>query len=180
VGQCLSYKLSEETVEEIFKDYGSAIGPTVAFLLGIFALFIKNKVDICMERCRTLKKFRLLKELINESSPPSKYHPQKSDIGLIHADQARNITNIARFYNRLLTTRILIDNLEEDIFRHGEKSDIQQFNNIKWWHNILLKDIEKIRESSELDMNTFRELSQNYQLMKDACDNADQLFDYIE
>ena len=167
-------------MREFFKNYGSAIGPALAFLLGILAFYIHHTVNTNFERAQTLNKIEQLKQLINESPPPTKYHPRRSESGFMHADEARNLTNISRFYNRLLASKVLINNVEENIFNHGGIEEIRMFNNIKWWHDFLLRDVEKIRNSSEYDIDSYHGLVDVYKNMKEATENPDQMFNYIE
>jgi hypothetical protein len=109
-------------MKKFFKDYGPAVGPGLAFLLGIIALFIQHTVSIHLEKERALTRFHQLIRLINESPPPKKFWESKAPPGgMISADQARNRTNLARFYNRLLATKGLMSNAEKTychIWRH--------------------------------------------------------------
>lgn len=89
-------------MKQIFIDYGSAIGPFLAFVLGIAALYVNYKVDYYQKKKNYKLEFNKLVEFIRITFPPKKFHPNKSKNGLMHADQARNFTNIARFYSKLL------------------------------------------------------------------------------
>ena len=167
-------------MQEVFKDYGAAIGPTLAFCLGVVALFIKNMIDNYLSRKRVRSEFYKLSQLVRESSPPNSFHPQKSESGLMHADQARNLTNIARFYNRLLGVAPLIEHLEEDIYKFGSTSEIRTFNNLKWWFSIALREVEALREKRDVGHQDIVDINQHYESMLDALNNPNQLYDYIE
>jgi hypothetical protein len=191
-------------MKEVFEIYGPAIGPTVAFLLGILALFVKFRVDNYLDKTTRLEKLEQLKQLIRAAPPPSYYSPvpleereespdsfkpKSVDKRLFEEYQSRNIANVGRFYNRLLTTKVLIDNMTEQINHHGEESEIRQFNTIKWWHDNLFKQVEDLTEigkpidaaeSMELYVNAFWRLDFLYEGMLEACDNPYQLFSYID
>src|SRR5215213_9501824 len=145
-------------MKEVFEIYGPAIGPTVAFLLGILALFVKFRVDNYLDKTKRLEKSEQLKQLIRAAPPPSFYHPVTPDDSfmpitvdkaLLEEYQRRNITNAGRLYNRLLTTKVLIENMTEQINHHGEESEIRQFNNIKWRHDFLVKEVEELTENGK-------------------------------
>ena len=166
-------------LQEIFKGYGAAIGPTLAFCLGVGAIFIKNMIDSYLSIKRVRSEFYKLSKLVKESSPPNTFHPQKSESGL-HAGQASNLTNIARFYNRLLGVAPLIEHLEEDIYKFGSTTEIRTFNNLKWWFSIALREVEAIREKNNVDHQDIMNINQYYESMLEALNNPNQLYDYIE
>ncbi|MFZ1528659.1 MAG: hypothetical protein WAT19_07910, partial [Ferruginibacter sp.] len=85
-----------ENLKNILKDYGTLIGPMIVFILGIIAIYIKYYTDRQLESWKARKKMKKLKQLIFESKPPAKHYPRRSaGDGFIHADQARNLTNLS-------------------------------------------------------------------------------------
>lgn len=134
---------SRATMERLFAKYGTAIGPTVAFILGVVALFIKNGLEDRFKRVQITKRFEEPKRLIERCSPPRTFHPREAPNGL-HADKARNIANLARFYNRIIAKRTLIEVLEKNIYEYADLTSIRQFNNIRWRHAILVSEVEQI------------------------------------
>jgi len=122
-----------------------------------------------------------LLQLIVEAPPPKTFHPGRSESGIIHADTARNITNLARVYHNHLASKILIINLQEDIYKYCDIDDILQFNNIKWWHDILVREMEMLRENSnEYYEHRYNNLVETYNSLEGAIKNPDQFFKYIE
>ncbi len=167
-------------MEEIFKVYGSAIGPTIAFCFGIFAVYIKYKVDSFLDKRRTQRDLIKLKELIEQSGPPKTFHPNVSNEGLMHADEARNVSNLARFYNRLLGVAPLIKHLEENVYNHCSLDEIRLFNNINWWFSILLKDVEETRKKGKLSKSDFLAITMTYESLADTLKDPQHMFEYSE
>jgi len=106
-------------MQEFFKIYGSAIGPTMAFVLGLFALYIKHKFDVAIEIKRVKLQYSKLIELVRASPPSTKFYPKKSNDGLPHADEARNGTNLARYRHRITSILPLVTHLESGIYKYG-------------------------------------------------------------
>src|SRR5260221_12863163 len=102
-------------MKEFLKNYGTLIGPLLAFTLGAIALYIKFYIDRQVESWRSKKKMKKLIQLILASKPPLKYYPNKAKDGLFHADEARNLTNLSIFYKRLEVVLAYIETIENDI-----------------------------------------------------------------
>ncbi|WP_414667414.1 hypothetical protein [Escherichia coli] len=155
---------------DFVKDYGPAIGPTLAFLLGVFALFIKYKVDQ-FTASRSLKKRLLhLQKMVISCSPPTTFHPKQSETGFIHADEARNLSNIARFYSKLLALNLAFDSVEKAVIEHGNAEQILMFHNSKWWFKIIFNDIEKMRntDNHRLSKADLANLTHTWELLKES------------
>ena len=153
---------------DFVKDYGPAIGPTLAFLLGVFALFIKYKVDQ-FTASRSLKKRLIhLQKMVISCAPPVIFHPKISETGFIHADEARNLSNIVRFYSKLLALNSAFDSVEKAVIEHGNAEQILMFHNSKWWFKIIFKDIEKMRSTD------------NYRLRKTDLDNLTHTWELLK
>lgn len=63
---------------EIFKSYGAAIGPTLAFILGILALFVKYRLDEFFAKKNLNRELDKLYSLLRNAEPPPEYFPKKS------------------------------------------------------------------------------------------------------
>ncbi len=140
-------------LSDILKDYGSAIGPTLAFVLGVLALFIKYKVDQFTAFRSLRKRLLYLQKMVVSCAPPSTFHPKQSETGFIHADEARNLSNIARFYSKLLALNSAFDSVEKAVIEHGNAEQILMFHNSKWWFKIIYNDIEKMRNTDKYRLN---------------------------
>jgi len=172
-------------VKELFRDYGSAIGPTLAFLLGVLAVTLHFYVNAHLERAETLHKFDQLKQLISQSTPPPEYFSER----LPQGTQGRNLAaaidnarNLAIFHNRLDTTKVLIDNLQERIYRHCELEDIKQFNSIKSRHETLVAWIEEMQGRTiahKYDIDGYNSLVETYARLKKAAEHPAELFRYV-
>lgn len=169
---------------DIFKIYGSAIGPTLAFCLGILAFFIKYAVDRYLEKVKVTSELAKLTDLIRLSTPPKKFHPHTSSHkpNSVHltADEARNMWNIATFHNRLIAIEPLISFLDGTIYGSGTRDDIRIFNSLKFRFSIMLKNIEAIREKGYLETRDFEYTNHNYDNLIEVVKNPESLFGYVE
>lgn len=168
-------------ISQALKDYGAAIGPTIAFILGIAAFVLKNAIDDQWAKCRFTTRFQNLKNLTLTSKSPPKFHPGTTDHNLLHADEARNLTNLSRFYNRLLALKLFFKTLEGDISTYGSPAQTQQFHSMKWWFEILYTEVDSYRSKANFRMEEFHfyritELSTH---LNDAASGKDLLSEYI-
>lgn len=178
-------------MKEFLKDYGTLIGPLMAFTLGVIALYIKFYIDRQVESWRSRKKMRKLIQLILSSKPPRKYYPQTAKDGLFHADQARNLTNLSIFYKRLEVLLSYTVTVENDILTNCSVAEIQQFHDLKFILKYLSKDVEEARNNSAFydkdntnelafdEMDFFR-LRDSYERLVTVCRNREKEFTYIE
>ena len=179
-------------MKDFLKDYGTLIGPTFAFILGVIAIYIKFYSDRQLDKWKSKRKLTKLIALIRDSKPPSKYYPKKSKDGFLHADQARNLTNASIFLKKVKVLNSFIDTVENDILTNCTVLEIQQFTDIKFIVAYLSADIEKFRnnikdkgkieETSTIDWNEndFFQLRQSFDRLAAICDNPQKQFNYIE
>lgn len=169
-------------MKEFLKDYGTLIGPTFAFGLGVLAIYIKFWSDRQLESWKSKKKMKKLIELILDSKPPKKYYPLKSKDGLLHADQARNLTNLSIFYKRIEIVKSFIDSIEKDILTNCSVSKIQQFQDLKFITSYLFRDIEKHRNDNKHDFShsDFYNINDSYNRLIIVCSKPEKIFNYIE
>jgi hypothetical protein len=169
-------------MKEFFQLYGPAIGPTIAFTLGIIALFIKYFIDTNLGRRSVLSKLDLLKKMILESPPPKKFHPNIAMEGMIHADEARNLANMSRLYFRFLSIDVLIRSIENDVYKYGNISNIREFNTIKLRHENFIKRVKDASEDRgfKFDRQKFSEIELGYEYVKEVCLGQDTMLGYIE
>jgi hypothetical protein len=168
-------------MDDIFKDYGSAIGPTLAFCLGVLALFIKNTVDRYLEKRKVRSELKKLSDLIRASAPPKTFHPKKHDDAPT-PDVLRNKYNIITLHNRLIGITPMIEHLDKFIYKHGTLNNIRLFNNLKFRFEIMLRHVEEVREKklgsiTSLDIKTANE---NHQNLLETFDDPNKLFNYFE
>jgi hypothetical protein len=179
-------------MKEYIKDYGSLIGPITAFLLGVLALYVKYSIDRKLDEWKSRKRLKKLFELIKHSAPPSHYHPNKPKDGLIHANEARNITNLSNFNHRLTVLSMFIEKIANDVMVHSTLGEVQQFHRIKWLVEGIKSRVEKMRGDTEdessikstrlfsnVEAPDFYFLWNLYNSMLDACENPASQFEYI-
>lgn len=146
-------------MNQIIRDYGTIISPTVAFLLGIVTLQIKNWIDNKVQRRRTAESFEKAKEMLSRIQLPEySKGASKSRIVGFNAAQARNLTNISRMYFLLSATYKYLLSLENDINRSQNLSHINQYFYLVWRIEKLIAELEIIREKSDVDMGEWCEL----------------------
>lgn len=155
---------------EILKDYGPAIGPALAFLFGLLAFLAKYKVDHLIARWTLTKRIGNLQDLVEKAAPPRDFFPLKSESGFLHAHEARNLTNLARFYSRLLALKPAFDALDKAVAEHGNSDQTLQFHFAKWWFDILVTKVEKWRaeENFRLTPIEFENLGREWSEFVDA------------
>ena len=176
-------------MKNVLKDYGSLIGPALAFILGVMAIYIKFYTDRQLENWKSRKKLKKLFKLIKESKPPLKYYPNKSS-NFIHADQARNLTNHSIFYKKIKVINYYINNIEEDILTNGSLIEIQQFTDLQFVISYMNRDIETFRNGSkqkdenlnfkDLDKSDFLKIMNDYDRLVTIIENPGKEFKYIE
>lgn len=169
-----------EFLKKLIKEYGSAIGPILAFIFGILTMLLKYKIDQIVAKRSIVKSFEMLKKLINDSNPPSYFFSNISDRGLMHADEARNITNIARFYNKLLSIKSVIETIDGDITQSRDIGMVRQYHSIKWCFNILIKDVEDARNEKRIKSGIFHRIQEDFKYLTEATTSVDKLYSYIE
>ncbi|WP_421978906.1 hypothetical protein [Roseivirga seohaensis] len=172
-------------MKEFLKDYGTLIGPTLAFSLGVIALLIKFHFDKQFDKWKANRQVKKLFELIKESQPPNKYFPKKSDDNFLHADEARNLTNLSIFLKKMEVIESFILKIEGAVLANCSNLKIQQVTDLKFISKYSIKylnDIKKNknepnRKMDELDYNVVIE---GYKRMINVCENPGKEFKYIE
>lgn len=132
---------------EFLKDYGPAIGPTLAFVLGMLALYGKYRFDQISAGWTVARRIENLRSLVGKVAPPPEYFPQSAIGGLLHADEARNLTNLARFYARLLALKPVVEAVGKSVADSGNEDQVIRFHSAKWWFDILMTTVEKWRST---------------------------------
>lgn len=175
-------------LKEFLKDYGTLFGPLIAFILGVIAIYIKFYLDRKLDIWRSKKKLKKLIEIVLESKPPSKYYPQKGKSFSLHADEARNLRNLAVFNNRLAVINSFISAVENDILTNCTVIQIQQFQKLKIISSYLTNDVVRVTKyddnkvllQPEFNQGDFRNLTESYNRLLRVCKNPKSDFNYIE
>ncbi|WP_291149274.1 hypothetical protein [Flavobacterium sp. UBA7680] len=179
-------------MKDFLKDYGTLIGPLIAFTLGVIALYIKFYIDRQVENWKSKKKMAKLIKIIQSSKPPLKYYPLKSKDRFFHADQARNLTNVSIFYKRLEVILAFMGTVENDILTNCSVIEIQQFHDLKFIVTHLATDVNKaknkrliVSKEEILDREDFNEIDflrihDSYNRLIIVSKNPDKEFKYID
>ena len=173
--------------KEFLKDYGTLVGPAIAFGLGVLAVFIKFYLDRWLDKWKTEKRIKKLIGLIKNSPPPKTYFPNKSAYGFISANEARNLLNITIFLKKIEVIESFIEKIEESVLTNSSNIRIQQITDLKFIVRYYKKDLaelknyrksEKVEKFDEFD---FREkVVGPYKRMLTICDTPNKEFKYIE
>ena len=133
---------------DFFRKYGAAVGPSLAFTLGIITFSLKHRFDESNEERKVEDIFSGLTSLIKTSKPP-KYIDNillNDEVGYTIDYDRLNGANITTFYQRVL----LINKRLEDIFSDNHismsENNVLRLTEIKWWLDYSLKELEKHRE----------------------------------
>lgn len=122
-----------EDFKAILKDYGPAIGPALAFLLGMLALVIKFFIDQWTDVWSTRRQFKRLKSLLSNLEPPVFRKPEeieKEEATVLVYDGA-NAIDVAIFHAMLVALTPTFDTLEKSVSESGDFQMIMQFDDIK-------------------------------------------------
>lgn len=176
-------------MKEILKDYGAFIGPFLAFTLGIFAIYIKSEIDKKIDKSKSESKLKKLIKLIQETKPPQKYFEKKSE-NFIHADEARNLTNLSIYKSKFDVILALINSIENDILTNCSTEQIKQFYELKFISEYSIKDIDNSRNSfihddkdllnSKFEEYNHYKILDNHKRLLNVCENSAPDFKYIE
>lgn len=115
----------------LFHDYGSAIGPALAFLFGLFAMYIKDLFD---RRQRHRRSCRLLAQFLALAKADlPRLIPVPSDTGYPRADAARgNHISLSLYYADLLAAKSFLDANEKLLIEDAPLDVVQSLYLSKW------------------------------------------------
>lgn len=114
------------------KEYGSAIGPGVAFLLGLLTLFLKDVIERKLRRTRSRHLFKQFKKLALAYKPPELI-PVPPEGGHATGDANRgNHLSLRGYHYRLLAARAFLDANEKIIAEASTFELLQSFYEFKW------------------------------------------------
>jgi len=130
------------------KDYGAAVGPSIAVVL----FYVKFYLDESKDREKSEQDLSKLKEFIKKSQPPRAMANYTITEGGISIDSdLSNSSNITTFYQRVLILKKYVDDIYEKNHHVMKSDEVIQFAFIKWWTDFLIKEIDKRRlELSEI------------------------------
>lgn len=137
------------TIGEILREYGAAIGPALAFLLGLAMLFIKDRVEKKQAERRSAKLLVILIRMFEQLQVPA-YVGQITvdDPPDTDTDASANRANLSRFYKRLMPIRAFVQYNEEIITRTGSVATIAKFYAVKYHFELLLSKVDEARAKS--------------------------------
>lgn len=138
---------------ELLKDYGPAIGPTLAFVLGMLALYGKYRFDQVSAGWTVARRIDHLINLVGKVAPPPEYFPLSASDRLLHADEARNLTNLSRFYAHLLALKPVVEAVGKSVADSGNEDQVIRFHSAKWWFDILMTTVEKWRATENFRLS---------------------------
>lgn len=116
-------------MKDVFKDYGPAIGPALAFLFGLGTLLLKQKLDQVFARRDADRRIAKILQLLKDSPPPRFEGPISA---LSHpADVLRNALSMRLFLDRVAVIMAVVDAAESVVHQHGRPATILRYQNIR-------------------------------------------------
>lgn len=171
-----------EFLKSLIKEYGSAIGPVLAFIFGIVTLMIKYELDKLLERRKIFKSFTILKEFIIDNPPPE-YLPvdEVESILIYQAFNVDNLANILKYRTRLVSVYEIIKVIDKDLINTLDITSIRQYHNIKYHFNVISDTIDKAIEKKEfVDSGVFFIIHTFHKDMVKVMNYEDEYFKYTE
>ncbi|WP_313579562.1 hypothetical protein [Chishuiella sp.] len=169
-------------MREILKNYGALIGPFLAFTLGILAIYIKWNVDKQIDKSKSKAKLKKLIKIIKETKPPKTYFENKSE-NFIHADEARNLTNLSIYKLKFNMIIAFVNTIENEVLANCDNGQIKQFYELKFISEYSLEEINNSRHSfkrGKFEKHDFYKIMDNYERLINACENPGSDFIYRE
>jgi hypothetical protein len=149
--------------------YGSAIGPTAAFIFGFFALFLKHRVDRRLEARAAARQYTKLRRTIFSSAPPRRFYIGNPIVGS-EAESGINSENIKIYLPKILSVGAFIENIEEDVYKYGAAKLIIQFTTLKWKYTAAIENVRKIASrADEVTEEDFISINKDYLVLNAVC-----------
>ena len=104
-------------MKELIKDYGPAIAPFLAFVLGILAIYLKTLIDRRLDRWKTRKRLANLIVIIRQSVPPKYFDNLYND----RSFDMVNCMNHFAFDERFVAITMFIEKIENEVLLNGDK-----------------------------------------------------------
>jgi hypothetical protein len=134
------------------REYGGAIGPGLAFLLGLITLFVKDRIEHRLRRTRASHLFEQFKKFALAHDPPE-WIPVPTEDGHPKGDaNRRNHLRFKDYYFRLLAARSFMDANEKTIAESATLAMLQEFYEFKW-RFVQLVDYVKSCTEAERPLN---------------------------
>jgi hypothetical protein len=127
-------------MRDFLKDYGAAIGPGLAFLLGLLTLFVKYGIDRCLGRRNTRRRLRDILEMMRGLPPPPFQGPIDALSNVTF--MLPNATNMLAFYDQLAAVESAMGAIDNAVHEDGEADTIMLFERMKWHLDTILRERE--------------------------------------
>jgi hypothetical protein len=151
-----------------FRDYGSALGPALAFLFGVFALYIKDRFD---SRQRHRRSRRLLTQFVGLAlADLPRLIPLPPESGYPRADAARgNYQNLTRYYADLLSAKSFLDANEKQIVEDAPLEVVQRLYQCKWrFDRLAALTKQRLDEEGPVDASMLEEIQSFHESLKEV------------
>lgn len=100
---------------------------------------------------------------------------------MLHADEARNLTNLARFYARLVAMRAVFARLQDSVAETASMDALAQFHNMKWHFDLVLSRVESWRahKGHRPEPSDWEALRRDWDSLKEAASSREP-FPYLD
>ena len=131
-------------MRELLRDYGAAIGPALAFILGLLALFAKDAIERYAARRNAGRRLKKIVAMMRMSPPPAFQGPIDA---LSNATfMLTNAVNMSTFYDRMTAIHGALDAADKVIHEHGKPDLIIKFQRMRWHMNTILQERQHFRK----------------------------------
>lgn len=133
-------------MRDFLKDYGAAVGPGLAFLLGLLTLFVKDVIERRMGRRNTRRRLRDILSMMRAVPPP----PFQGPIDALSNSRfmLTNATNMLAFYDRLTGVEGAMGAVDKAVHEHGQADAIMLFERMKWHLDVILRERKQFHKVS--------------------------------
>jgi hypothetical protein len=133
-------------MREVFRDYGAAIGPALAFVFGMLALAVKRSYDNLAARWDAERRFTRIIAMVAISPPPDFQGPPA--VFSHTKDVMTNISNMQMFYDRLVSIKGAMDAADKPVHEHARPETILKFQKMCWYFEIIMSEQKFFRKGS--------------------------------
>lgn len=130
-------------MQQLFHDYGAAIGPTVAFVLAVVMLWVKSWFDRHSAWKNADRRLGKIANMLKQSPPPEFLDPSKSSnqVGAM----LQNAVNVARFYDHMAAVEGALKSAEVPTHEHAGVETIMRFHRLQQSLQIMLDERKLFR-----------------------------------
>lgn len=162
-------------MREFLRDYGAAIGPTLAFVVAVAMLWVKDAFERRAARRKAERRIRKIAELLRDSPPPTFRSPASAS-DCMNA-MLENAVAFSRFYDRMAAVEGALKSAEVPIHEDAPVELIMRYHRLKQALDDMLHEREFVRKPNAAsspvpDQDNFFNVTQAWRSMVAAADGT--------